>query len=206
MLDHAIERLSPGDLEQVVRPYLQLERIRHDASAVEPVGLLVRVRAFADATRAGEYYESFDVDSRNFTMLSRGTLAWISTYRRLLDRCVAETGREDASEVLAAMGVLFELLERIDECCDDLLFFADEGGSWLVGVDWRQVLPAWIRVLSEATDPEDFAVAVIERHRRLPSCEREGLLLHAREMATRVQAAALLARSAAEPSARGDGP
>ncbi len=32
--------------------------------------------------------------------------------------------------------VIFSLLRHIDECTDDILFFADEGGSWEVGVNW----------------------------------------------------------------------
>lgn len=27
----------------------------------------------------------------------------------------------------------------------DVIFFADEGGSWQVGVDWERVLPPWFR-------------------------------------------------------------
>ena len=38
-----------------------------------------------------------------------------------------------------------------------MIFFADEGGSWMVGVDWRQVLPAWFRVLSATASPAEIA-------------------------------------------------
>ncbi len=194
MLDEAIEHLSPGDLEEVVRPYLDLQRVQRTTRAGEMDRLVDRVRAFANATRAGEYYESFDVDSRNYTKLSRGTLAWISAHCRLLDQCVAEVGRGDGAEVLAAMDLLFGLLQHLDECGDEVLFFADEGGSWLVGVDWRKVLPAWLQVLSEVTDPEGFASAVVERHRRLPPCDRAGLFEFAGDLGTPDQAAALAAR------------
>jgi hypothetical protein len=205
-LDNALERLSPRDLEQVVRPYVQLEQIRQDGLAVEEVGLLARVRAFAEATCTGEYYEPFDVNSKTYTKLSRGTLAWISTFLRLLDRCVAAAGKVDRSEVLEAMSILFDLLEQLDRCGEEVLFFADEGGSWLVGVDWKQVLAAWLRVLAEATNPERFAAAVLERHRRLPSYERRGLLVLARELATPIQAAALAMRLAAVPPTGGGDP
>lgn len=60
------------------------------------------------------------------------------------------------------------LQELIDDCGHEVLFFADEGGSWLVGVGWGQVLPVWIRVLSASTDAKGFATAVVDRHRRLP--------------------------------------
>jgi hypothetical protein len=207
MLDDALERLSSEDLDQVVRPYLDLERLRRAEPADGASGFADRVRAFADATRAGEYYESFDVNSRNYTELSRGTLAWIAAHRRLLDRCVAEAGKGDGADLLAAMDLLFGLLQLIDECGDEVLFFADEGGSWQVGVDWKQVLPAWLRVLSQASDPEGFAAAVVERHRRLQSYDRVGLFELAEKLATQDQAAALAARVvAAKPPGSGGGP
>jgi len=49
--------------------------------------------------------------------------------------------------------VIFSLLRHIDECTDDILFFADEGGSWEVGVNWKKVLPAWFRVHSPTAGP-----------------------------------------------------
>lgn len=198
MLDDAMEQISPENLEKVVRPYLDPERLRLDGATIGPARLAASVQAFADATRAGDFYESFDVNSKNCTKLSRGTLAWISTFRRLIDRCVAAVEKEPASEVLDALGVLLGLLELIDDCGHEVLFFADEGGSWLVGVDWGQVLPVWIRVLSASTDAEEFATAVVDRHRRLPAQARTGFHALAESLATPVQAAALADRVAVE--------
>lgn len=194
MLDDAIERLSPEDLEQVVRPFLDLELLRPSGAKLGSAELIDQVRAFANESNAGDSYESFDVTSRNCTKLSRGTLAWIATCCRLFDQCVVSVGRGDASEVLAAMNVLFGLVESIDER-DDVLFFADEGGSWLVGIDWKQVLPAWIHLLTARSGAVEFAAAVVDRHGRLPSHARVGFLALAESMATPAQAAALAASS-----------
>jgi len=198
MLDDAIEQLSPENLEKVVRQYLDPERLRLDGVTIGPARLAASVRAFADATRAGDFYESFDVNSKNYTKLSRGTLAWISTFRRLIDRCVAAVEKEPASEVLDSMGVLLGLLELIDDSGQEVLFFADEGGSWLVGVDWGQVLPVWIRVLSASTDAKGFVIAVVERHRRLPPQAHAGFLELAEALAKPQQAAALVERISVE--------
>ena len=58
--------------------------------------------------------------------------------------------------------LLFALLRHIDEGNDDVVFFADDGSSRDVGVNWRVVLPAYFECLAEteATSPEDFARAV----------------------------------------------
>ena len=83
---------------------------------------------------ANEYYESFCVNSKNCTQKSAGTTAWIAEYLRLLDRCVISAKESNPAEVRAAMDILFDLLDYIDECHDDVIFFTDEGGSWQVGL------------------------------------------------------------------------
>ena len=37
--------------------------------------------------------------------------------------------KEKPAELREAMDILFGLLDHIDECRDDVIFFADEGGS-----------------------------------------------------------------------------
>jgi hypothetical protein len=108
-------------------------------------------------------------------------------------------------EVFLMLDDAIELLELIDDCGHEVLFFADEGGSWLVGVDWGQVLPVWIRALSASTDAKGFAIAVVDRHRRLPPDARADFLGLAESLATPVQAAALAEWIAAETrDSRGD--
>ena len=115
------------------------------------------MKRFEKASLAGEYYESFSVNSKNYTQQSRGTSAWIAEYGRLLDRCVNDAKKGRPAEVREAMDVLFGLLNHIDKGNDDVIFFADEGGSWQVGVDWARVLPVWFKVLSATAEPEEYA-------------------------------------------------
>jgi len=44
---------------------------------------------------------------------------------------------------------------------DGIVFFADDEGSWQVGV-WNEVFPAWFRGLSKNAEPAGFADAVVE--------------------------------------------
>jgi hypothetical protein len=101
------------------------------------------VKRFEKSSFAGEYYESFFVNSQNYRHQSAGTSAWIAEHLRLLDCCVSNAETNNPSEVRQAMDILFGLLSYIDEGHDDVIFFADEGGSWQVGVDWAKVLPLW---------------------------------------------------------------
>lgn len=163
MLDDAISLLSPTKLEKLAGQYLDVKRLRPDA---EPTGgertLLALVKTFDARSRAGGYYESFNVDSKNCTDSSPGTRSFIAECRRLLDRCVAETRKGDPVETRASFETIFNLLRHIDDAHDDVIFFADEGESWQVGVEWRKVFPAWFRCLSRTAPPDDFGRLVVD--------------------------------------------
>jgi hypothetical protein len=89
------------------------------------------------------------------------------------------------------MDILFGLLNHIDKGNDDVIFFADEGGSWPVGVDWARVLPVWFKVLSATAEPVEYARRIIA----LLSCHysygRNKMLAIARRTATQGQRKAL---------------
>jgi len=191
MLDDAIELLPLSKLHKIAKKYLDLKRLRPDAEKATRPSLFTDVELFEKASLAGEYYESFGVSSQNYTQKSAGTSAWIAEYLRLLDRCVVNIKKGNPAEVREAMDVLFGLLNHIDKGHDDVIFFADEGGSWQVGVDWTRVLPAWFKVLSATAEPDEYA----ERITALLSCHyrygRDKMLAIARRTATTHQRKAL---------------
>ena len=89
------------------------------------------------------------------------------------------------------MDILFGLLSRIDNNPDDIIFFADEGGSWQVGVDWPRVLPVWFKVLSATTEPVEYVTRIttlLSRHHRH---DQDKMLTVARRTATPQQRLAL---------------
>jgi hypothetical protein len=56
---------------------------------------------------------------------------------------------------------------RDNAAYSNLRVSTDDGGSWQVGVDWKQVLPAWFTVPSATTEPEEYAqqiTGLLERH------------------------------------------
>ena len=95
MLDDAIELLSPAKLYQLAKKYLDLKRLQPEAEPATKPSLLTDVKRFEKASLAGEYYESFDVNSKNSTQESAGTCAWIAEHDRLLNVTAARfTGRD----------------------------------------------------------------------------------------------------------------
>jgi hypothetical protein len=191
MLDDAIDLLPSAKLHKLAKKYLDLTQLSLEAEKTTEPSLLTAVKLFEKASLAGEYYESFDVNSKNCTQNSVGTCAWIAGYRRLLDRCVATAKQSDLAEVRAATDILFGLLNHIDECRDDVIFFADEGGSWQVGVDWDRVLPAWFKILAATAEPEEYAKRIKDMIDSHYSYGREKMLAIARRTATTPQRKAL---------------
>ena len=175
MLDDVIELLTESNLRKLLPKYFDLDLIQEFYSSAEPnkKSLLVAVKEFDARSRAGEYYEDFNVNSKNCTQSSIGTKSFIADFGRMVDRCLNEASKSDPADIHLSFEMLFDLLRRIDECCDDIVFFADEGGAWQVWSDWRQVFPAYFRALASVASPDEFAQNVVtivdefDRHQRV---------------------------------------
>lgn len=139
MLSDAIEALSEGQLAMIAGRYIRLEDLTRQGPS-RPSSVLEEVTRFAEASRRGDYYEEFFVNSGNFTTLSSGTAAWISDFGRHLDRCNDAAGTADPRECVEAFEILFGLVRSIDSATENIIFFADDGGSWLFGINWPKRL------------------------------------------------------------------
>ena len=102
------------------------------------------------------------------------------------------------SPVREAFGLLFALLRRLDRDPDSVVFFADEGGSWQVGVDWRATLPAYFRCLADGTPGEYFAREVDRAIADFADYDRPKHLATARRIASTEQRVALRSLAARE--------
>jgi hypothetical protein len=153
--------------------------------------LLDEVRKVHAASLAGEYYESFNVNSKNFMDKSQGTETFIAEFDRFLTRCIRAAAKRPQRPLREAFELLFALLRQIDEDPDSVVFFADEAGSWQVGVDWREALPAYFRCLAESTSGEELACEVDRVIADFADYERPKHLAAARRVASAEQKAAL---------------
>jgi hypothetical protein len=197
MLDDALDVLSDAQLAEFVGQYIKLEEIApDDSSGTGERSLRDVVAGFDAACRRGEYYVSFAVNSKNCMETSSGTRSFIADCQRLFVRSLVESAEGDPVEVRFAFDTLTGLLRHIDEGHDDIVFFADEGGSWLVHVDWKKVFPAWFGCLARTAEPEEFAHVVVDAVDRFEVGARETHLAAARKVANPEQRRALAARAA----------
>lgn len=185
LLDEALDMLPEKKLAKLIGRYLDLRTLRPDSA--KKASLLADIKAFEKASLRGDYYESFAVNSKNYTEVSKGTRSWIAECRRLLDRCVAEAGKNATDETLKAIETIVGLLRHIDKCLDDVIFFADEGGSWQVGVDWNKLFPVWFKCLSSILEPAVYISRVTAIIGEFRAYDRDKHLAIARRVATPAQ-------------------
>jgi hypothetical protein len=138
-----------------------------------------------------DYYESLDVNSKNYIGTSKGTDAFMAEFDRLIEKCIRASAKGPSSSVREAFELLFKLLRCLDRDPDSVVFFADEGGSWQVGVDWRAALPAYFRCLADGTPAEDFVREVDRAIRDFAHYDRPKHLAAAQRVANAEQRVAL---------------
>jgi hypothetical protein len=200
--ERAIELVPKATLKALVGDYVHVDDVE-EASAT-PNALLDEVQTFHVDSLAGRYFEDFAVNSRNCTQHSRGTDAFIAEFKRLLRECISAADSGQCEVARQAFERLFGLLRHIDEGHDDVIFFADEGGSWQLGVDWRSVFAAYFRCLAETATAADFATAVDQTIADFAEHDRPQHLRMAHAVAGAAQRATLepLKRRAGDPTRR----
>ncbi|MGB5711733.1 MAG: hypothetical protein WBM44_12600, partial [Waterburya sp.] len=160
LLDRAIELIPQERLPELIEGFFDLDLLSVDELSEQ--SLLEDVLEFHSDSLAGLYYDDFEVNSKNFMERSRGTINWIAEHERLMNRCLIESREGDLEQMRQAFELLFNLLDEVDECRDDIIFFADEAGAWQVGVEWDEVLPCYFKVLAAVGQPSEYASGVIK--------------------------------------------
>jgi hypothetical protein len=117
--------------------------------------VLAEVKRFHSAVVARRYYEGFNVNSKNYREKSPGTLRFIDEFDRIEKLCLKGERQTPPAELRAALELLFDLLEQIDNG-RPIVFFADEAGAWQVGADDKALMLLYIRALSKTADAATY--------------------------------------------------
>jgi hypothetical protein len=187
--ERAADLVPRGKLKTLLHDFVLVDTLP-SAKSPQPT-LFEEVQAFYTKSLAGQYYESFDVNSKNFTELSMGTESFLAEFHRLLTKCVRAAKEGPPQPVRDAFELLFRILERIDESQDDVIFLAKEAGSWQVGVAWRMVFPIYFRCLAETASAAEFGRIVNQVVRTFARQDWAHFRLEASKVANAAQAAAL---------------
>lgn len=107
----AIELVPRARLGALVAGMVQLNLLTESARGA--TSLLEQVRTFHDACLRGDYYDSFDVNSKNHMDASEGTDAFMAEFERLIEKCIRTSAKGPLSPVRDAFELLFALLRAI---------------------------------------------------------------------------------------------
>ena len=192
LLERAIEHLPKTRLPEVFLNSIDFDKVIFNENKKIPKDFLPKIIKFHKSSLRGDYYEDFNVNSKNYMEMSTGTKNWISECNHLLHLCVKVSKVAHSSvDLRKGMSLLFELLWRIDDGSDEFIFFADEAGTWQVGVDWDDVLPVWFKCLSKTAAPDQFALKVVDIIKKFVEFDRKKFLAIAHKKATKKQRKAL---------------
>ena len=187
--ERATELLPTRKLNALLADFMPLNEVTSSAR----VSLIDDVRLFHAASLAGEYHEECRGHSNKVDDQSKRTDVFIAEFDRLTRRCIRAAKTAPPLAVREAFELLFELLRHIDKANDEIIFFADEGGSRDIGVDWRLVFPAYFRCVGETASAHVFVQVVDHVIRDFADDQRPQYLQIARRVANPAQKAALRA-------------
>ena len=189
--ERAAELLSNAKLKALMADFFAINEI--ETASLVPPSLLDEVRTFHAASLGGQFYEELPIHFNNTTDQSTGSDAFIAEFDRLIRHCIRATKTAPPMAVRESFELLFDVLRCIDKGNDDIIFFADEGGSGEVGVDWRTVFPVYFRCLAKTASAHVFAQVVDQVIRDFADYQRPYYLQLARRVANPTQKAALCA-------------
>jgi hypothetical protein len=153
----ALDLVPRSKLPELVHGLVRLEPVA--PKRVTTVAVLAEVKRFHEASLAGDHYETFAVNSKNYMEKSPGTRRFLAEFQRLGRACIKQESKTPPAETREALELLFDLLFKIEQ--DALIvFFGDEPGSFQVDADYDGLMPVYFRALSKTAKPSEYALIV----------------------------------------------
>jgi hypothetical protein len=159
-LDASYEEMTTDQREAVFGQTIRQTEPLH----VDGASLLTQVHQFQCDSQAGKYYAPFDINSKNFMHVPEETKAWFEQLGDLLTDSARLSQQGDHADAVACFQILYDLVEAL--CRGDEIVFADEYGTWMIPVDERKIIPAYLASLAATTTPEAYAAAALPLIRR----------------------------------------
>jgi hypothetical protein len=163
-LETAYEAMSTDQRIEVFGPAIQ----QAQPLRVNGKTLLKQVEKFQHDSLAGEYYAPFDINSKNFMHVPEETRVWFERLGDLLTESQRLSEQGDHANAVTCFRILYELVEVMSS--GEEIVFADEYGTWMIPIDERKAIVAYLTSLAATSTPEDYAAAVLPLIRR-DACE-----------------------------------
>jgi hypothetical protein len=126
---------------------------------VDGAHLWQQVEEFCRDSRAGYYYAPFDVNSKNFMHVPEETEEWCDHFADLAQDACHLTAQGDHADAVKCFAALRALEEDVDSGRE--IIFAEEAGSWMIPIEGKDWLRAYLTSLAATTPPERFTALVL---------------------------------------------
>ena len=121
--------------------------------------LLLRIKRFHRESLAGKFYASFNVNSKNWMHIPKETEDWFGQLGQYLTESANLTKQGRHTEAEACFSLLYELIGAIE--AGDEIVFADELGSWMIPVNEKKVIGAYLKSLAATASPERYTAVTL---------------------------------------------
>jgi len=155
LLSKSYDLLSHDDRNDLFADYVE----ELPPSEVDGALLLKEIKQFAKRSRAGHYYASFNINSKNYMNVPKKTEAWFEKMGDYLQGSCQLTAQGDYQYAVACFELLHKLLSLLWD--GEEIVFGDEIGSWMIPGNEQQYNTAYLTALAATAAPAAFAKAVV---------------------------------------------
>jgi hypothetical protein len=160
LLSAAFDAMEPKQRRAVFTDLVRESRpVKLDGAS-----LLKEVETFHRESLAGKYYAPFMINSKNFTHIPDETDEWCDRIADLLKQASQLTGQGDHLRAVKCFALLFEVIGKMEY--GDEIVFADEMGSWMIPIEEKEWIAAYLMSLAATCDPDEFATKALPLIRR----------------------------------------
>ena len=152
----------------------EIEKSSLPPSCVNGKKLFKQIEIFQKDSLDKRYYESFNVNSKNWIHVPEKTGGWFDRLSSFLEQSTRLSKQGEHAAAAECFQILYQLIDAIDDG-DCEIVFADELGSWMIPGDERKFAEAYLLSLARTGSPEDFAktaFSLICRENHPPFIER----------------------------------
>ena len=129
-------------------------------AAVQGEKLLKEVHKFYNESIAGKYYAPFNINSKNFMDIPEETEVWFECLGEFLKNSTILSERNDHATAVKCFELLYALIFKMEDGDEDIVF-ADELGSWMIPIDEKNAINAYLKSLALVSSAEEFVKAAL---------------------------------------------
>lgn len=186
ILDRAFDEMEPKTRRAVFLELIQKSR----PAKLDGPSLVEEVERFHSDSLEGQYYAPFNINSKNYMNVPAETEEWCDRIADLLKQSVQLTNQGDHKWAVRCFDLLFDLIEKMES--GEEIVFADEMGSWMIPIDDKVWIAAYMTSLAAVASPQEFSAKALPVVRRDSFNSRCGeAYKHARQAANKEQLAQL---------------